>query len=242
MAYENQNRQPRKKHALDENKLRLVGEKPEGLTFDRGRPPMLAFTLIGNNPRINVFTNVENDTNNGLISAKLDAPTFFAIMDAIEQIIDKENGTRCKITNKTAKNEKDENGRWKKNVVVDSHIIIGKDKEGSVYISVISNDDSRPKLKFYFRSSFYHQWVHSDNTPYTKAELSQQYARAYVRMMQGLMPAVMESNYEEWKPQGNQGGNRGGSGGGYRNNTGGGNSGGSSKATSGDPFGDDLEF
>jgi len=235
---QNQQRAPLPKTAFDEMKLRLSGPQQEGAR----RPPNLKVAVIRNNPRIDVFTNIEGDRDNGRISAPMEALTMFALITKVEDIAMGPPDVQVKIANKTGAP-----GQQK----ILSHTVVGKDKEGRVFISVIAQD--RPRIKFLFLPSDWHEMAHKDGTPYDQAELSTVYARAWAKMMAELIPNVMDTHFQEsdyQKNGGKSGGgggynkggyNKGGQGGGYqKNNRGGGQPQSSGMDSGGPDFGDDA--
>lgn len=224
--FNNQERKPLPKTAFDEMKLRLEGKLQEG----QRRPPNLRVSVIRNNPRIDVFTNIEGDRDNGRISAPMDGLTFFALIVKVEEIAAGEPDVQVKISNKVGK-------PGEQRIV--SHTIVGKDKEGRCFISVVAQD--RPKIKFTFLPSDWHELAHRDGTPFGEDELSCVYAKAWAKIMSELAPNVMDHHFEERvynKPGQGGGGYNKGAGGGYQNrNKGGGNQNRNQGAGPGDKFG-----
>lgn len=232
MADFQQERKPLPKTSFDEFKLRISGPAQEGAR----RPPSLKVAVIKNNPRIDVFTNIEGDKDNGRISAPMDAFTFFALITKVEDLAKGEPDQQIKIANKTG-------APGQQRAI--SHTVLGKDKEGRVFISVIAQD--RPKIKFTFLPTDWHSIAYKDGSPMEEAELSQLYARGWAKLMAELAPNVMDSYFEEnqfnkgGKPAGG-GYNKGSGGGGQRNQKSepGDNFGGSHSGDSTDFGGDDF--
>lgn len=230
MSDGNQNRQPRKPNALSEYKLRLVGDPVNGAK----RAPTLGFSVNKNQPQIDVRTNVEGDKDYGRISAKLDSPTFFAILALVEQMADPSTppGTKQMVKNKATRFL---NGR-RSDPMLDTTVIVGRDNEGVVFIGVTSWEKERPIIKFPFRPSIMHELVDASGTPVPLSKVSELYARGWCQNMYNLVPHVLYAEYVEppprdgagggggGRPQG--GGNRGGYGGGYGGNAGGSSGGG----------------
>ena len=221
MADNNFRRPPRKKNVLDETKLRLSADPVSGSK----RRPSLAFSVVKNNPRIDIYTNVEGDKNNGNIRAVMDAPVFFALIGLVEKAIESEPGQRFVIQNK--------NYKWfgqgkKSDAPVNlSDTLVGKDAEGRIFISVIDKEDnSRPKIKFIFSSGYWHDLFHGDGSPFSEAEDSVLCAKAFTEMLKGLVPLVMANEYTPPPPRDQQGGSGygGGNKGGGNNYNGGGQS------------------
>lgn len=180
---------PIPKTALNVWKLKLLAPLADGQT----RNATLSVGVIRNNPRIDVFTQVPNDKDNGRISAPMDSPTMYALLEYIYEIADGPNDSRIAISNFQ--------GRPSEKVKI-STTIIGKDKEGKVYISVTA--DNRPKIKFVFAPSEYHVFSEKDGTPISEAKLSCIYAKTWAKLFHGLVINVLSDFYEDTSPiQGN---------------------------------------
>lgn len=224
---------PRVKTGLDEYKLRLSAPPSQGAT----KPASLAFSLVANQPRIDVYTNVPNDKQNGNIRAAMDAPTFWALIEALKIVIDGEAGQKISIPNK---NYTWWEGKRSDEPKLVSTTIVGKDKEGVVFISVVAKD--RPFIKFPFLPSLFHTLVKADGSGFTDAEMSILYAKGYAKNLPMLYASVSDTHYQEPKPKDGAGGGQGGqggyqrSGGGQQRSSGGG--GGQSRQSS-DSFDDD---
>ena len=203
---------PRKKIALDNRKLSLFAPCPSA----PGKTASLSWRLVSNNPRITVYTNDPTDmtekNGNGLIAAALDAPVFFMLMRLMYKIIDAPNGTKEKIENK---NFIFPGGKRSEKPVVVSEIIVGKDDDGVVFISVVAYDKQRPRIKFELVPGEFHSLYHQNGQQFTKAEASDLYARGYIQCLEGLMSHLLVTEWvePEKKDNGNNrkgGGNRGG--------------------------------
>lgn len=237
---DNQNfRKPLPKTALTEYKLRLTAPKVEGAQ----RRPSLAFTVVKNNPRITVRTEVEGDKNKGVANAPMDGQTAYTLIDILHNMKDLEPGKAIKIENK---NHTYTNGERSKDLVVISTTLVGRDEEGRCFIGLVAPGVT--PVKFMFTPGFYHTFSYKDGSAPSEAEISLFCARGYARLMENLLANVMDTHYMEPEPRpqngggGYGGGNRGGGyGGGNRNygnkssggsgghqggNSGGGNSGG----------------
>lgn len=188
----------RKPNALSEYKLRLTA-KP---VAPGSRAPNFGIVVVKNQPHLVVRTNVENDKNYGKIEAKLDTPTYFALIEALSQIIDGPNGARKVISNM---GHPFANGQRSKEPKLDTKVLVGKSAEGVVWIAVTSWEQSRPVIQFSFAPTQYHQWAHGDGTPLTEAEASVLYAKSYIRNMSALVPLILFDEYVEPEPRGGQG-------------------------------------
>lgn len=203
---ENQQRyKQRPKNAMDHTKLRLTAPPPQG----GNRRPAMAFSVVNNNPRIDVYTNIETDKDGGKIRAAMDTPVFFSVLELIQQAIDSTEPFQRAIENK---NHKFFNGKRSEKPETISKTIVGKDEEGRVFISVVAKGVT--PVKFIFTHSYYHNYMHRDGSPVSEAEVSVLMAKSYLKMLQGMIPSVLTKHYVEPPPRDNNnnrgGGNRGG--------------------------------
>lgn len=206
MADGNQNRQPRKKNAFDEYKLRLQADPVNGSR----KKPTLAISVRKNQPTIEVRTGVDGDKDYGRIMGKLDTPTFFAIVPAIERMCDPATPNDSKLVVKNMGVKFSQGGQ--RDVKLDTQLIIGKDRDGIVYIAVTSWERERPIIKFAFRPSEMHEWFDGAGNKLSPADVSLLYAQSWAKIFAGLTPHVLYNEYEEPPPRDD---NRQGGGGGY---------------------------
>lgn len=236
-----QNRNQREKSILDDPKLKLSADKlPDG----DGRPT-LSLYAAGNNPRIDVYTNVPSDKDNGKIRAEIDLVIAMEILEVIEEYA-ATGEVGCKATwENSGKGWDRANNRPTKDIFVKSKIVVGKDKEGRLYMACLAADPDRPKIRFYFGINMFRKMFIGEEKA-TDSQVSCISARAWVKAIRALLPAVLATQYVHRTPnQNNQGGgnrNGGNSGGGYGNrqqSNGGGS--GRSQANNHDE-GDDFPF
>lgn len=149
----NQNYQNnREKTLLDDPNLKLYAP-PIG----NGRSPSLQFYYANNNPRIDLWTNVESDKDRGLIRCSMhslkDLYTFFKRLEGV--INDPTPDVVYTMDNWESK--------WNDGIKkfdearVETKLVCGRDKEGRVFVSLLSANDSRPKVIFYFGLGKYHK-------------------------------------------------------------------------------------
>ena len=231
--------------ALNNPKLVLSAPCPTA----KGKYSQLKWDIYMNSPRIVVRTNDPSDSSPaksyGQITAALDAPTFYAFLTSLESAIKASGEWRVKIENY---NHTFSDGKRDPEVTLQTDLWIGKDKEGVVFLSVISKKEDRPVIKFPFGPSDnrYHKFYHSDGAPYSKPELSVLFAKAYLRVLNELMSHILVTEFKDPPPRTFGGNKPGGNGGGYnkgnyQNNNGGGG-GGYSKSAAADISEEDLPF
>ena len=219
--------QPRPPTALSEFRLRLIGDAVNG----SNRAPTLGFGINKNNPEIVVRTNVEGDKDYGRITAKLSTADFFAIFAALEDAIPGPANTKQTITLAASRFM---NGKPSDSPMVDSKVIIGKDKDGILFIAVTSWEKDRPIIKFPFRPSNDKRnattWVDNEGQALSAERLSMAYARGWLKILGGMIPYMLITQYVAPPPRdnggGGGGGNRGGGGNQWGGNRGGGGGGG----------------
>lgn len=241
---------------LDDRKLRLSAPPPSG----RGRRPVMFVTVVGGNPRINVYTEVENDKNGGKIVAKKDALAFFHLLETLEHVIATPEASRWIMENKVP-DEKEGGGdggfQKKGPPVVDTKTVVGRDEHGVIYLSVISADKERPKIIFPFGNQYFHTLMRRDSPDQTldNRTISEMAARAWLRLMRAavsqiLVDAAAKKGAEKAARKAAEGGgDSGGGGNNFRRNSNGpaksdddfgGSTGGGSDAGFDSDFEDDL--
>lgn len=234
----------REKTVLDDNVLKLYAEKlPEGT----GRPAF-SWYFQNNNPRIDVYTNMPNDPDNGKIRADIGINVAYEILceleDLSESTTDEEYNARWENHGRTWNRAEN---RSNKELSPKSNIVVGRDKKGRIYIALLSVGGDRPKIRFYFGENIYRK-LYINGQPASDAELSRRAVRGWLKSIEHLLPIIAAINWEEKVKEennNNRGGGYNNSGGGnYRNNNNGGGGGGNSRyqQSNNDGDGDDIPF
>jgi len=179
------------KNALFNRKIQLVAECPADAT----KQSTMQWMLVANNPRLIVWTNDPADTgevnNYGKIVANLDTPTFVVFLNVLDQIIDGPNDSKEYVENF---NYIFPGGKRSESPVLVSTLYCGKDKDGIVWISLISKN--RPIIKFIFGEGQFHHFHNKDGSVAGKDKVSQLYAKAYTKLLYGIMEQLIVSLYE----------------------------------------------
>ncbi len=151
------------------------------------RGAYLTWGVFDGNPRIIVNTNdpADEKVNYGKIIAPIDAFTAGAVSIMLKKAAKAEPGWREKITNRSTWH----NGQKLEQPGRINDIIIGKDGEGTVYISL--HEDNRPNIRFFFGPSQWHSLVKSDGTPVSRQELSCIYAESYADMIYAVLATII---------------------------------------------------
>lgn len=192
---------PKIKHALNNSKLSLSAPCP-GV---KGKYAQLSWDLYMNNPRIVVRTNDPSEANPsknyGRIQAAMSIPGLFALIELMKNAIASTEEWKEKIENSSHPYV---DGKRSMEVKPDTDVWVGKDRDGCVYISVISKKEDRPIIKFVFGppDQRYEKYFHSNGNPFTRSEVSALYANAYVHMLQHLFGNVIVSSYVDTAPKG----------------------------------------
>lgn len=235
MSYQNNNgggqRPPRKLTILDDFRMRLVGPVAPG----GERAATLSMTVKKNRPVIVVKTNIPGDKQFGQIAGEFDVVNFETFLHFLENAAEQiQPGQRaqCKISDFPF-----QQGGRSKEMKLSSTVFVGREQDGTVYIAVVSWDQSRAVIKFPVRPSQFHSWIGPDGQPFTEASISQIHAKSYARIVGRIISAVLHSEFEAPPPRpqnggggggygggggGGYGGGGGGQGGGYQQNGGGG--------------------
>jgi len=171
---------PFKETAISNFKLKLIGQKQD----NSPKPPTLNVSVVFNNPRLSVFTNIPGDNDHGGITAPMDPLIFTALMDQLLVVADGPSDTQLSIENMTGPPS---------DLKLHSTTIIGKDKKGRVYISVVAKD--RPKIKFLFLPSQWHNFINKNGERLSEEEVTVIYAKSWANTFKKLVPLEMNENY-----------------------------------------------
>lgn len=144
-------------------------------------------TGMGWNPRITVWTRVAGEEKKPPITAAMNILSMHTLLDNIEKACSAEPGTRQGTL--TCEGNKYDPATKEKlpGIHVLSRVLVGKDKDGCVWISVLSEDETRPRIQFKYGLGDYHHFEHKDGTRYTEAEMSVVAAKASVRVLRNAM-------------------------------------------------------
>lgn len=178
------------KNALNNEKLTMWAPSPNA----PGRSARLEYSLLENCPRITIFTGdpSENSKENnfGKIFGAMDPQSFYIFMSLLEQAANAKEEFKTKIENKGYTFF---GGKRSETPVVLSETIVGRDKDGIVWMSVVA--PNRPRIKFPFTISEYHNIVRGDGSQPTAPEISSMVAKATVKILQSIYPLVMAKEY-----------------------------------------------
>lgn len=215
-----QQRPERKKNAFNNSKITLSAPHPSA----KGTYCQLAFDVWNNNPRVVVNTrdpNLQGRENDfGKITAAMDPVSFQMLIELIRAAVKSQGKFKNKIE---CNNHEYVGGQRSQDIKTLADIIVCKDDDGVVFISVKSSKPSWPVVRFDFGFSDrrYHGLVKGDGTPWTKAEVSGIAALAFTNLLSALLASVLDTHYADTSGQ-----RGGGGGGGWKGKSGGGGYGG----------------
>lgn len=200
-----------KKHAINEKKLQLHSQNAVG------KSSTLKFNINKNYPRIDVYTNDDNDPKmKEPIRAAMDQPSFFLFLVLLEKAAHSKEEFEETIENK---GHTFFGGKRSEKPEVLSRLTVGKDDKGVVYITVSAK--GRPKIKFPLLPTNWNNLVDiKTGEKIGDSKASHFTALAWKEMLTQLVGTYLVTDFEEVEApqQQQQGGNRwqgGGGGQGY---------------------------
>jgi hypothetical protein len=237
MADFQQNNRPKvPKTLLDDPFLALSAPCPTAAGEAQNRKSKLFVMLKKNGPqslrnphmvvKTGCPTEQDQSTDYGKIIAPFDFGTWGTAMELISEAVDWEPGKRMSII---SKNTVFVAGKRSNEPLPQATVIVGKDKDGIICLSIKHFKEGRPVIVFkMLPPAGFFDFKNADGTPVSDAVISKWYAKAYVKRMQAVVSQLMVDTYEEPAPYdpNNRGGNNGGGGGNNNNNRGGGGGGG----------------
>lgn len=208
------------KNAVEISKLELTAPCPTAT----GKRSRLIWKLNtaknGMNPRIVVYTNDPNEANErhrGQITANLDMPVFYALLQMLYKVADAPEETVIEPIVLQNTNFTFPGGKRSQEPSLVSELRIGRDKTGICWISIIdATNNNRPKIKFEFMPSTFHKFVNRAGEEISKTVISGAMVKGYIRILEQVLTEVavasFDPNYDPRAEQ-NQGGGMGGGGG-----------------------------
>lgn len=228
----------REKTVLDDIRLRLLAEALPGGT---GKPTAKFYCPMKNVIRMDIYSNIPNAKNNGLVRADIGYDIFYTILEYIKKLTETEtpNDSHYQISfdDYTFFNKKRSDAPQ-----LIYRVIVGKDESGRIYISLLTPQTDDVKIRFFFDEPHLVTIKAIGKTPeLSPQEISIRSARTWIRLMGLFMATVIPGKWVDKTPApngNNNGGGNGGGGYGNRNNNGGGNNGGNGGGYGGQGDGD----
>lgn len=168
----------------------LYADPVEGAT----KRPNLRFDVIRNVPRITVRTNVPNDLNYGRIEFNTDLATFAAAMAYGQRLA---KGEDVPQEQRYVYQDDFVAGKRLDKVMTLSTLIIGREKEsGRMYIAVISSQQQRPRIRFFFGPSKFHNILNGDGSPLSPKDMSSAYALGFLDAAYDLVKTLLVTGFD----------------------------------------------
>lgn len=141
-----------------------------GQATSGNKNPRLNWGIRDGNPRITIFTNDDSDPiANKVIIAAMNPLVTDVLLDKIIEIAKSpELDNKIKLDCDTG--VYDQQTRKQIDRKLNSSVLVGKDNEGMVWMTLIA--ESRPKIKFIFKLSPFHRFYEKDGRELTPAEMS----------------------------------------------------------------------
>lgn len=163
---------------MEENKVRYI--RFSQLTLNEPDGGTLHWGVRMGFPRITVIPEriEEGDNyNEKIITAPFNVPTLHLLLEYMGEIVNGENGQYKSIE---CRNVKYVNGERTTETYVQSTVIVGKDKDGINFITLVTNDKKKVKFSILPNPRWYR--IYYNGTEVTdKAEISRVFGRAYIK-------------------------------------------------------------
>lgn len=159
------------------------------------KKPSLRVGFFGNVPRITVKTNVDGDMNHGKIDFNCDTATFAAAMSYLRDLAEgKDVPQERKFV---YMNDYVAGKKLDRFMAISSLVIAREQTTGRIYIAVLSSQQSRPRIRFFFGPSKFHTITNGDGSPITPKEMSEAYAIGFLKPAEQVIYHMMVSNFDE---------------------------------------------
>lgn len=157
------------------------------------KQPTLRIGVFGNNPRLTVRTNVEGDQNYGKIDFNCDLATFAAAIAYIRRLA---KGDAVEPHMEFVYQNDFVAGKKLDSIIPLTNLVVGKDGEGRIYIALISSQTQRPRIKFYFGPSKFHDILLKDKSKAGPGLLSQCYAEGWAKPAYDLVIHYLTADFD----------------------------------------------
>lgn len=226
----------RAKTILDDASLRLFADPLPNAT---GKGTMKVYPNAKNSIRLDIFTNVPNEKNNGNIRADLPYTDMQAMCDLLLHLA-LPSTPNDEVYRLDYEDFQFFNGKRSETKQLIYSIFVGKNESGRIYISVKLPEAGRSIIQFFLDSAVRLHIKRIKGGDMSDAEISALATRAWVNritpLLNQIIPTVWIDKAAQRAQNGGQQGGRGGYGGGNRNGGGyGGNQGGYGNGGGGAP-------
>lgn len=142
----------------------------------------LVWSVLNGNPRLTCWTRVPDDKDKGRIQAGIGITAMLAMLSRMEEIYkgapDDRNAMDVLGANKDASGNLIDRTR-----VMTSRVLFGKNADGICWISLVSADESRPRIVFNFGAFEWHPLRKRNGEEFTASEISQVHALSVVEYL-----------------------------------------------------------
>lgn len=196
----------RQKTILDDPSLRLTADPLQGGT---GRPTLKVYPNAKNSLRVDIYTNMPNEENNGNIRADIPYVDFQAMCEQLLFLSDPS------VPNNTifaweAVEFQFFGGKRSETKQLVYTAFVGKDENGRVFFSVRLPKADRSVVQFFFDSALRLQVRCVKGPELTPADISRFAVRAWVNRVNLLINHIIPALWVDKSKQGGQGGQGGG--------------------------------
>lgn len=158
---------------------------------EEGKPARLTLSFRDGNPRFVAYTGVTGPT--GVINFPSDYPTMASCMNLLKRVANSnETGIQYAIESLTTSYVND---KPTKDKVVVSTLNIGRDKDGVVFMALVS--EGKPKIMFQIKPSMFHVFRNSNKEQIPVSEISSTLATSIADMVLNAISDVMISYTKE---------------------------------------------
>lgn len=158
----------------------MFADPVEGAT----KRPSMRVGVFGNVPRITVKTNLPNDLNHGKIDFNMDLATFAVGMAYLQDLVE---GKDVPSELKLEYQDDFVAGKKLDKIITLATWVIGKASDGRIYMAVISSQAQRPRIRFFFGPTKYHNIKNGDGSQVGADKISAAYARGFARSSEQLV-------------------------------------------------------
>lgn len=226
----------RTKTILEDIGLRLTADPlPNGT----GNCTLKFYQTGRNKVRGDMYPNLPNQQNNGLVRADYEYSEFFAILQWVQHVAAIDPTTNKPVMGACSFQVAHEDFTFFNKVRSESkqlihRTVIGKEEDGRVYICILTAKQDDAKVKFYFEHPHLCTIKALGGTPAIPTDvLSCRSALAWVASMTALMPDILASSWIDKSQQNNGGG---------KNNNNNNNGGGNNNRNNSNADADDMPF
>lgn len=157
-----------------------------------GKRARFVLSFRDGNPRFVVYTGTPGKE--GAINYPMDNMTMTTVMTKLIGIAKGQNENQISIESLTTVYENDKPTKQKK---VTSTLVMGKNKDGIVYISVVA--DAKPKVVFPFKSSEFHVFRNNNKEVMSTADVSKDMAIGVAKLaLQAIAIVMVNYTNEEY--------------------------------------------